>query len=147
MNEKARLLTPRNLAIVGVLMVAFGVAQSSFPTLRAWLPTPFWSRIVPEVYPDASIVFLEESIERSHDFALVLANKKFTDSLTDRGIAWRVLDDDQPEAAELIEVAKSPCMLFVRSVDGVDEFEILATRELPKSSKEANDKIAEVMGK
>ena len=145
--NKLRLSPPLLLAAIGLVMIVAGAGQSTFPDLRQWIPAPF-SWFTAAKYPDASIIFLEEAMERDPDFAVTLTNMKFVDSLRDRGIAYRVLDDDQPEAKGLIEIAKSPAMLFVRPVgDDGDEFELLATRPIPKSSKEADAAIAEVMGK
>jgi hypothetical protein len=144
MNNRNRLI-PILLALVGVGLIAFGSVGSVLPhrltDLFKWLPVPV--QVVK--YPDAAIVFLEEASERDMDFALVMANKSFTDSLNSRSIEWRVLDDDQPEAAELVKVAKTPSMLFVKPL-GKSQYEILVSRSLPKSSKEANEVIAEVMG-
>lgn len=144
MNDRNRLM-PILLALVGVGLIAFGSVGSVLPRqltdLLKWLPVP----VQAVKYPDASIMFLEEASERDMDFAMVIANKSFTDSLTARSIEWRVLDDDQAEAAELVKVAKSPSMLFVKPLGG-SQYEVLATRTIPKSSKEANAMIAEVMG-
>lgn len=142
--SKLRLSPPLLLAAIGLVMIAVGAGQSTFPDLRQWIPAPF-SWVTVTKYPDASIMFLEEASERDMDFAMVIANKSFTDSLTARSIEWRVLDDDQAEAAELVKVAKSPSMLFVKPLGG-SQYEVLATRTIPKSSKEANAMIAEVMG-
>ena len=143
MNSRNRLV-PALLALVGVGLIAFGSIGTALPRLPVdlfkWLPS-----IQVTKYPDAAVIFLEEASERDMDFALVLANQAFTDSLAARSIEWRVLDDDQPEAAELVKVAKSPSMLFVKPLGGA-QYEILATRTLPKSSKEAKATIAEVMG-
>jgi len=145
MSSKLRLSPPLLLAAIGLVMIVAGAGQSTFPDLRQWIPAPFsWS----QKYPDASIIFLEETMERDPDFAVTLVNQKWIDSLRERGIVFRVLDDDQPEAKGLAEVAKSPGMLFVRPVDEEGErFELLAEKPIPKSSKEANAFIAEVMGK
>lgn len=146
MNNRNRLM-PILLALVGVGLIAFGSVGSVLPRqltdLLKWLPVPVPVQAVK--YPDASIMFLEEASERDMDFAMVIANKSFTDSLSARSIEWRVLDDDQAEAAELVKVAKSPSMLFVKPLGG-SQYEVLATRNIPKSSKEANAMIAEVMG-
>ena len=144
MNNRNRLM-PILLALVGVGLIAVGSVGSALPRqltdLLKWLPVP----VQAVKYPDASIMFLEEASERDMDFAMVIANKSFTDSLSARSIEWRVLDDDQSEAAELVKVAKSPSMLFVRPL-GNAKYEVLVSRDLPKSSKEANAVIAEVMG-
>lgn len=145
--SKLRLSPPLLLAAIGLVMIVAGAGQSTIPDLRQWIPAPF-SWVTVTKYPDASIIFLEEAMERDPDFAVTLTNMKFVDSLRERGIAYRVLDDDQPEAKGLIEVAKSPAMLFVRPLDEEGErFELLATKPIPKSSEEANKLIAEVMGK
>lgn len=145
--SKLRLSPPLLLAAIGLVMIVAGAGQSTIPDLRQWIPAPF-SWVTVTKYPDASIIFLEEAMERDPDFAVTLTNMKFVESLRDRGIAYRVLDDDQPEAKGLIEIAKSPAMLFVRPVgEGGEEFELLATKPIPKSSEEANKLIAEVMGK
>ena len=145
--SKLRLSPPLLLAAIGLVMIVVGAGQSTFPDIRQWIPAPFFW-VTATKYPDASIIFLEEAMERDPDFAVTLTNMKFVESLRNRGIAYRVLDDDQPEAKGLIEIAKSPAMLFVRPVgeDG-EQFELLATKPIPKSSEEANKLIAEVMGK
>jgi hypothetical protein len=79
MNNRNRLV-PALLALVGVGLIAFGSIGTALPRLPVdllkWLPS-----IQVTKYPDAAVIFLEEASERDMDFALVLANKAFTDSL------------------------------------------------------------------
>lgn len=145
-KAKRSALVPIFLACIGAVLIVIGSGNQLLPTLRGWLPDSLTPIIAPVKYPEAQIVWLEESADRDPEFAVTMTNQKFLDSLAAREIKWRILDDDQPEAAELVKLATSPAMLFlVKQVTG--EFKVVGTKPIPKSSKEANEAIAEVMGK
>jgi len=85
-------------------------------------------------------------VNRQIDFALVMQNAAFVESLQTRKIKYRLLEPEQPEAAQLKTLVDPPAMCFVKPL-GNDQYELLAKRPLPKTSKEANAFIAEVMAK
>jgi hypothetical protein len=103
-------------------------------------PSPF---IEPEKYPDAWLIFVEESSERDLDFAVLLQNKKWTDSLKERQISYRVYDKDQPAAEGYLKHCKSYPWLLVVNVDGT----LVKSVEAPKNAAKADEIIAEVIGK
>lgn len=130
-------LFPIVLLIVGIGLMLAGSRGCSVE-----IPWPI-PPIVSEKYPDAWLVFVEESSERDIDFAVLLQNKKWTDSLNQRGINWRVYDRDQEEAKSYLPDCKEfPTMLFVNP-DG----RMLRAMTAPKTSKEVDLVISEVMGK
>lgn len=145
---------PALLAVVGIALIAIGSVGSFLPPRIADLirsipvPTAKITR-----YPDASIVFLEAAagggdfpVSRDIDFAVTMTNQPFIESLRARGIKWRILQSGQPDAAELEKLSKPPATLFVKPLGGV-RYELLVSRPLPKSVKDANAMIAEVMAK
>lgn len=149
MNKHSKNPIPIFLALIGLALVVFGSARQFLPLLPAdpfsnfrWPPS-----ITIQRYPDASIVFLDSpGVSRDLDFAMVMQNQSFLDSLAQRKIKHRWLEPEQSEAKQLKTLATPPAMLFVKPLGG-DEYELLATRPLPKTSKEANAFIAEVMAK
>ena len=135
MNSK---LAATLLLLVGVgLIVGGGRGCEHLP----WpSPSPF---VEPIKYPDAWLVFVEESSERDPDFAVLLQNKMWTDSLKDRKISYRVYDKDQPSAKSYVPHCKSYPWLCVVDIDG----KLVKSIAAPKNASAANDVIKEVMGK
>jgi len=100
---------------------------------------------VAEKYPDAWLVFIEESSDRDIDLAILLQNKKWLDSLVSRDIRHRAYDQDQDEATSyrpLIEGKTLPQLFFV-TPDGKVRKQV----DSPKSAKDADELIKEVTGK
>jgi len=92
--------------------------------------------------PTAWFVILEESEQRDIDLAILLQNKPWRDSLTERKINFRVFDDDQPEAESYAKaIEERPAYLFI-SLTG----KVLKKGTAPKSVKQADKLISEVMG-
>ena len=126
------------------IVLFLGIAilvQSQIPGCTISLPIELpWLQ---KKHPDAIMIFVEESSERDLDFAVLMQNKKWTDSLKDREITYRVFDKDQPEAKTYIEHCQQyPSVLFV-----TPEGKLVRSQEAPKTGKEADALIAEVMGK
>lgn len=93
--------------------------------------------------PDAWLVILEESDSRDIDLAILLQNQPWRQSLIERKVNFRVLDDDQSEAASYVAVIEErPAYLFVSQTGRV-----LKKGSSPKTVKAANQLIAEVIGK
>lgn len=124
------LALPILLALAGVGFIASG---SGFEL-------PSFSVVAKD--PSAWFVILEESEQRDIDLAILLQNKPWRDSLTERKINFRVFDDDQPEAESYAKVIdERPAYLFV-SLTG----KVLKKGTAPKSVKQADKLISEVMG-
>lgn len=132
-------ILPAILLIVGGLLIATGGRGCEN------LPWPLPSPIVSQVYPDAWLIFIEESSDRDIDLAILLQNKKWIESLASRGISYRPYDQDQDEAKSyrpLVEGKKLPQLFFV-TPDGKVRRQV----DSPKSAKAADELIKEVTGK
>ena len=132
-------ILPALLLVAGGLLVATGGRGCDH------LPWPLPSPIVSEVYPDAWLIFIEESSDRDIDLAILMQNKKWTDSLASREIRYRTYDQDQEEATTykpLIEGKKLPQLFFV-TPDGKVRRQV----DSPSTGKAADDLIREVLGK
>jgi hypothetical protein len=103
-------------------------------------PPPF---VDPQQYPDAWLIFIEESEERDLDFAVLLQNKKWIDSLNDRKINWRVYDKDQPDAKSYIKHCREYPWLLVVDKDGT----LIKSVKSPVKQVDADKVIKEVIGK
>jgi hypothetical protein len=125
------IIFPVLLAIAGACLLLSG----------SGLELPSWSLIAKD--PSAWFVILEESDSRDLDLAVLLQNKSWRDSLVQRQISFRVYDDDQPEAATYAKaIDERPAYLFV-SLTG----KVLKKGIAPKTAKQADALIAEVIGK
>lgn len=134
-----------NKILPAILLVAGGLLVATGGRGCEHLPWPLPSPVVSEVYPDAWLIFIEESSDRDIDLAILLQNKKWTDSLASREIRYRTYDQDQEEATTykpLIEGKKLPQLFFV-TPDGKVRKQV----DSPKSAKEADILIKEVTGK
>ncbi len=107
------------------------------------IPWPLPSLIVAKKYPDAWLVFVEESSAREIDLAILLQNKKWTDSLAQRKINYRVYDQDQDEAKSYKPLLKDLPQLFFVTPDG----RVRKQTKSPSTARQADELIAEVMGK
>lgn len=133
---KWRNVGPVILLVVGIALLGGG--KGCVPDLLDLIPSPSLVK-----YPNAWLVFVEESSERDLDFAVLLQNKKWVDSLKSREINWRIYDKDQADAASYVEHCKSyPWVLFVET-DGT----LVKSAAAPKNSKEADELIKQVTGK
>ena len=134
-----------NKILPAILLVAGGLLVATGGRGCDHLPWPLPSPVVAQVYPDAWLIFIEESSDRDIDLAILLQNKKWTDSLASREIRYRTYDQDQDEAITykpLIEGKKLPQLFFV-TPDGKVRKQV----DSPKSAKEADSLIKEVTGK
>jgi hypothetical protein len=130
-------ILPAILLIAGGLLVATGGRGCDH------LPWPLPSPIVAEKFPDAWLVFIEESSDRDIDLAILLQNKKWTDSLNERKINYRVYDQDQDEAKSYKPLLKDLPQLFFVTPDG----RVRKQTKAPSTAARANELIAEVLGK
>ena len=130
-------ILPALLLVAGGLLVATGGRGCDH------LPWPLPSPIVSEVYPDAWLIFIEESSDRDIDLAILLQNKKWTDSLEQRKINYRVYDQDQDEAKSYKPLLKDLPQLFFVTPDG----RVRKQTKSPSTARQADELIAEVMGK
>ncbi len=122
---------PLLLALAGIGLIASGSGTE----------LPSWSFVAKD--PSAWLVILEESDDRDLDLAVLLQNKSWRDSLVERKVNFRVYDDDQPEAASYAKaIDERPAYLFV-SLTG----KVLKKGIAPKTAKQADALIAEVIGK
>ena len=128
---------------VPYIVLVLGIALVASPSISGCtidLPSLNWFTAK---HPDAWMIFVEESSDRDLDFAVLLQNKKFTDSLKDREISWRVYDKDQPEAKSYVKYCREwPSVVFV-TPDG----KLIKATKAPRGAKEADRLIAEVIGK
>ena len=134
-----------NKILPAILLVAGGLLVATGGRGCDHLPWPLPSPVVAQVYPDAWLIFIEESSDRDIDLAILLQNKKWTDSLASREIRYRTYDKDQDEAITykpLLEGKKLPQLFFV-TPDGKVRKQV----DSPKSAKEADILIKEVTGK
>lgn len=130
-------IAPMILLIAGIAILVGG-GKGCTIDLPFGFPSPISVK-----HPDAWMVFVEESSKRDLDFAVLLQNKKWIDSLESRAIRYRVYDQDQPEAESYRQhIDGLPSLLFVNP-DGT----LVDVRPAPKTAKEADAAIAEVMGK
>lgn len=129
--------------VVPYIVLVLGIAITVSPSISGCaidLPSLNWFAVK---HPDAWMIFVEESSDRDLDFAVLLQNKKFTDSLKDREINYRVYDKDQPEAKSYVKHCQEwPSVVFV-TPDG----KLVKSTKAPRGAKEADRLIAEVMGK
>lgn len=94
-------------------------------------------------HEDAWVIFIEESSSRDLDFAILLQNKKWIDSLEQRKIDWRVYDKDQDEARSYLKFCEEyPTMLFV-----TPKGKMIRSQKVPKTSKGVDEVIKKVVGK
>jgi hypothetical protein len=125
------------------IVLVLGIALIASPSISGCtidLPSVDWFAAK---HPDAWMIFVEESADRDLDFAVMLQNKKFTDSLKDREINYRVYDKDQPEAKSYLQYCQEwPSVVFV-----TPEGKLVKASKAPRGAKEADRLIAEVMGK
>ena len=128
---------PALLLIIGGLTIA-----SSGKGCDAPWPFPL-PPVVAQKYPDAWLVFIEESSDRDIDFAILLQNKSWTDSLAARKINYRVYDQDQPEASSYKPLLKDLPQLFFVTPDG----RVRKQTKSPATAAKADELIAEVLGK
>jgi hypothetical protein len=132
-----RKILPAILLVIGGLVVATGGRGCDH------LPWPLPSPIVSEKHPDAWLVFIEESSDRNIDLAILLQNKKWTDSLAERKINYRVYDQDQEEAKSYKPLLKDLPQLFFVTPDG----RVRKQAKSPSTARQADELIAEVLGK
>jgi hypothetical protein len=124
-----------------IFPVLLAIAGAGLLLSGSGLELPSWSLIAKD--PSAWFVILEESDSRDLDLAVLLQNKSWRDSLVQRQISFRVYDDDQPEAATYAKaIDERPAYLFV-SLTG----KVLKKGIAPKTAKQADALIAEVIGK
>lgn len=99
--------------------------------------------IVSKVYPDAWVVIIEESSERTKEAALILQDWTWRQSLEERGINFRTYDDDQKEAEGYKKLNLSlPAIVFI-----LPDGQVVKTAKLPKDKKGVENLILEVTGK
>jgi hypothetical protein len=129
--------------VVPYIVLVIGIVVAGSPSISGWKvdwPTLNWFAAK---HPDAWMIFVEESSDRDLDFAVLLQNKRFTDSLKDRQINYRVYDKDQPEAKSYLKYCREyPSVVFV-TPDG----KMVRAEKAPRGAKEADKLIAEVIGK
>ncbi len=124
-----------------IFPVLLAIAGAGLLLSGSGLELPSWSLVAKD--PSAWFVILEESDSRDLDLAVLLQNKPWRDSLFERQINFRVYDDDQPEAATYAKaIDERPAYLFV-SLTG----KVLKKGIAPKTAKQADELIAEVIGK
>jgi hypothetical protein len=124
-----------------IFPVLLAIAGAGLLLSGSGLELPSWSFVAKD--PSAWFVILEESDDRDLDLAVLLQNKPWRDSLVERQVNFRVYDDDQPEAASYAKaIDERPAYLFV-SLTG----KVLKKGIAPKTAKQADALIAEVIGK
>jgi hypothetical protein len=130
-------ILPALLLVIGGLFIATGGRGcDAIP----WPTPPF---VEPQRYPDAWLIFIEESEQRDIDFAILLQNKKWIDSLNARKINWRVYDKDQPDAKSYIEHCREYPWLLIVDKDGT----LVKSVKAPVKQADAEKVVEEVIGK
>lgn len=101
--------------------------------------------IVQKQYPDAWLVIVEESSQRTKEVALLLTDLTWRRSLDEREIKFRIYDIDQPEAEAYKKMAMPvPSYVFIRP-----NGDVVAVGGVPKMDTKRNIEklITEVTGK
>jgi len=101
--------------------------------------------IVQKQYPDAWLVLIEESSQRTKEVALLAQDLTWRRSLDEREIKFRIYDIDQPEAESYKKMNMPvPSYVFIRPSG-----DVVAIGEVPKTDTKKNIEklIAEVTGK
>lgn len=99
--------------------------------------------VVSKTYPDAWVVIVEESSERSKETALLLQDWDWRQSLQERDINLRVYDVDQPDASSYAALnLQLPAIVFV-----TPEGKVVSTAKLPQDKKGVESLIQKVTGK
>jgi hypothetical protein len=133
MNQWSKWLAAALLFVGGVLLVQpQGCEIPSIP-------------IVQKQYPDAWLVIVEESSQRTKEVALLAQDLNWRRSLDEREIKFRIYDIDQPEAKSYKSLSVPvPSYVFIRP-----NGEVVAIGEVPKvdTKKSVEKLITEVTGK
>ncbi|HAN97006.1 MAG TPA: hypothetical protein DCQ98_06030 [Planctomycetaceae bacterium] len=79
-----------------VLLVVLGLRSFG----GSVLPLPLPIAVTPK--PGSWVLVIEESAERTTEVAKLVADQAWLDALKARQAKWRILDDDQPEAAPYV---------------------------------------------
>lgn len=133
MNQASKITAAIMFAIGGLLLVQPSGCQ--LPDIP----------IVQKQYPDAWLVIVEESSQRTKEVALLLTDLNWRRSLDEREIKFRIYDIDQPEAEAYKKMNMPvPSYVFIRP-----NGDVVAVGEVPKSdTKKSIEKlITEVTGK
>jgi len=129
----------KNLAIAGLLVVGGLMLLNPQGCQLPNVP------IISQQYPDAWLVVVEESSNRPKELAILLQDWTWRKSLDERGIQFRVLDADQPEAASYQKLnLQLPAIVFVRP-----NGQVVKIADLPKTDTKKNVEklVLEVTGK
>ncbi len=121
--------------------ILLAIAGAGLLLSGSGLELPSWSFVAKD--PSAWFVILEESDDRDLDLAVLLQNKSWRDSLVERKVNFRVYDDDQPEAASYAKAINERPAYHIVSLTG----KVLKKGIAPKTAKQADALIAEVIGK
>lgn len=125
-----------------VVMFALAVAGVLFVVEPSGCKLPVVP-IVSKTYPDAWVVIIEESSERTKEAALILQDWTWRQSLEERDINLRVYDDDQKEADGYKRLnLPLPAIVFI-----LPDGQVVKTAKLPKDKKGVENLILEVTGK
>ena len=99
--------------------------------------------IVNKIYPDAWVVILEESSERTKEVAMILQDWTWRQSLEERDINLRVYDDDQKEAEGYRKLnLPLPAIVFI-----LPDGKVVKATKMPTTKKGIESLIHEVTGK
>lgn len=125
-----------------VVMLALAVAGVLFVIEPSGCKLPVVP-IVSKVYPDAWVVIIEESSERTKEAALILQDWNWRQSLEERGINLRVYDDDQKEAEGYRKLnLPLPAVVFI-----LPDGKVVKATKMPTTKKDVESLIHEVTGK
>lgn len=103
------------------------------------LPTP-----IPSPKPGSWVVLVEETAERTSDVAKFMADGAWLESLKARQLKFRAYDDDQPEAATYVPVAKAAGIPAV--VIASPEGKVLSSFAFPAGRDVLDRRIKEATG-
>lgn len=134
----ARNLKPLALLVLGILLVTGAGRGCTMPSLP-W-PAPLVVK-----HPDAWVVLLEESGDRTKSVASLLQDWNWRKSLEEREISFRVYDQDQPEADSYKKLSlELPSFVFITPGG-----KVVKTAKIQDSDakKQAEILILEVLGK
>lgn len=107
-------------AILAVLLLLLGLYHAFWPGPQ---PTP--------AYPGSWVLIVEESGQRAPATRHILADVEYFKTLVDRGLKWRVYDDDSPDALKFANVLRNAPLpvLMILSPSG----QVLALEPLPET--------------
>lgn len=123
-------MKPKHLTIAGVVLLLLTLVVQYVP--RPDIDVPF---VTPTKHPDSWIVMVEESAERTEAGVKFVADADYHADLANRGLKWKIYDDDSTDATQARGIAKTLPALLIVSKDQA----ILANEPWPASVEKLDE--------